>query len=273
MKGMLVRLLVAALAYAAAHDAVGRLHAQPAELALADRQQDRWSWHGRIPVGKTIEVKGINGSIAAQAASGDEVTVTADKHGRRSDPDEVRIEVLEHRDGVTVCAVYPGRHNYCGAGDDGRMSTPNNDVEVDFVVHVPRGVAFVGSNVNGDVEATELAGPVEARTVNGGVSIATTTGEATASTVNGAVTAVVRGAGDRQPLRFRTVNGSITLSLPANLGADVDAQTVNGTISTDFPVTVTGRLSPRRLVGRIGDGGRDLRLSTVNGSIRVRSLR
>jgi DUF4097 and DUF4098 domain-containing protein YvlB len=81
---------------------------------------------------------------------------------------------------------------------------------------------------------------------------------------------VLRGQGSG-PLRFHTVNGSVTVTLPRNLNADLRAQTVNGAIETDFPITVSGRLTPRRLDGRIGQGGRSLTLETVNGSIRIRA--
>jgi hypothetical protein len=66
--------------------------------------------------------------------------VTATKRGRRSDPGSVRIEVVEHGEGVTICAVYPdvdGRRNECRAGDGGHMSTRDNDVNVHFTVRVP----------------------------------------------------------------------------------------------------------------------------------------
>jgi DUF4097 and DUF4098 domain-containing protein YvlB len=51
------------------------------------------------------------------------------------------------------------------------------------------------------------------------------------------------------------------------------ADTVNGSIDSDFPVTVNGRVSPRRLRGVIGESAsppRELLLSTVNGDIRLR---
>jgi hypothetical protein len=237
----------------------------------AVRQGGDWTWHGRLAAGKTIEIRGVNGSIGAEPATGEEVEVTARKHARHDDPDEVRIEAVEHEGGVTICAVYPGPRNRCEPGG-GHMSTRNNDVEVDFTVRVPRGVAFDGNNVNGGVEVISLDGKVDAHTVNGGVHIETAGGEATATTVNGGVRAVVRGSGTA-PLHFETVNGAIDLTLPADLGADLEAQTVNGTIDSDFPVSVTGRISPRRLTGRIGSGGRRLDLETVNGSIRLHSLR
>ncbi|MGH7672909.1 MAG: hypothetical protein ACREMC_08415, partial [Gemmatimonadales bacterium] len=69
--------------------------------------QEDFRWHGRLAPGKTIEVKGVNGDVRAVAATGPEVDVTAAKRARRSDPDEVKIEVVEHEGGVTICAVYP----------------------------------------------------------------------------------------------------------------------------------------------------------------------
>ncbi len=66
------------------------------------------------------------------------------------------------------------------------------------------------------------------------------------------------------------MNGSIALSLPADASTDVQATTVNGSITTDFPLTVTGKISPRRLTGTIGGGGRSMDLETVNGSVTLR---
>jgi len=237
-------------------------------------QQDRWSWHGRLAQGKTLEIRGINGDVTADAASGNEIEVTALKHARRSDPDDVRIEVVEHDDGVTICAVYPssrGGENTCAQGGGHSRNIRNNDVVVDFTVRVPRGVHFDGNTVNGSVEATGLSGDVALHTVNGQVRLETNGGDATAGTVNGSIEATVNALGSR-PLRFSTVNGQVSVTLPGALSADLDAKTVNGSITSDFPISVQGRLSPRHLMGRIGDGGRALDLETVNGSIRIRRV-
>jgi Toastrack DUF4097 len=244
--------------------------AQP-EGRQAQPQAGEWRWHGPIAAGKTLEIRGVNGAIEAVRATGNEVVVTATKHARESDPDEVRIEVVQSGGNVTICAVYPGRSNHCGPGDDYHMSTRHNDVEVRFHAEVPAGLVFSARTVNGAVEADNLAGPTNASTVNGDVRVETSAGDASGHTVNGSIVAVVHGAGTGA-LRFETVNGSVSLTLPKNLGADLEAQTVNGTIETDFPITVTGRLNRRHLDGRIGQGGRALQVQTVNGSIRLRAL-
>ncbi len=105
--------------------------------------------------------------------------------------------------------------------------------------------------------------------MNGSIRVSTS-GSAEASTVNGSITASMGRAQWTDALEFHTVNGGITLNLPANVSTEVRASTVNGDIETDFPLMVTGRLGPRRVTGTIGSGGRRLALETVNGSIRLR---
>lgn len=238
--------------------------------------QDRgsWSWNKALASGKTIEIKGVNGDVRAIPATGNQVSVTAEKRARRGDVDGVRIEVIEHAQGVTICAVYPTprnaeRENECRPGRGGQMNVNNNDVKVDFVVRVPAGNPLIARTVNGAVEIEGLTSNVEAYTVNGSVDVATR-GEAIAQTVNGSITAELGSVSGSSPLEFKTVNGSITLDVPANLNADVDFSVVNGDIETDFPVTVNGRFGRRSMRGVIGTGGREVDASTVNGSIRLR---
>jgi hypothetical protein len=239
---------------------------------LEAQQRDSWSWSRALPAGQTIEIRGINGEVRAGPAPAGEVRVSAEKRSQRSNLGDVTIEVVEHAGGVTICAVYPTprsvrNQNRCTPGGDGDMSVQNNDVVVDFTVQVPAGVHLVGRTVNGGIDARELTGDVDARTVNGGVTVATA-GRARGATVNGSVD-ISMGRVD-QAVKLETVNGQITLRLPAGANANVRAATVNGDISTDFPLSVQGRFGRRSLDGSIGSGGRLLELTTVNGSIAIR---
>jgi len=242
-------------------------------LAAAAGAED-FRWHGSIPDGRTLEVKGINGDVEASLASGGEAEVVAVKRSKRSNPDSVEIKVVEHGEGVTICAVYPSRgmrRNECAAGDGGRLGADDNDVEVRFTVRVPAGVAFRGRTVNGGIKADGLAAPVDAETVNGDVRLAAE-GSARAQTVNGSIHATLARAAGSEPLEFETVNGSIALELPADVDADLRAETVNGDIDSDFPLETRSsrRHPPHTARAKLGSGGRPLKLETVNGSIEVR---
>jgi hypothetical protein len=240
--------------------------------ALRAQGANAQQWRGTIAAGNAIEIKGVNGDIRAVAASGGEVEVSAQMRGRRSNPADVRIDIVQHGDGVTICAVYPSpdsRPNECQPGGAGRMNTKDNDVTVNFAVRVPLGVRFIGHTVNGDVTADSMGAPVAVSTVNGDANFSTSS-YGHASSVNGSIHATLGSTDWNDALRFNTVNGSITLDLPADLSADLRASTVNGSIGTDFPIMVTGRVNPRSLRGTVGNGGRELALESVNGSITLR---
>lgn len=229
-------------------------------------------WNGRLAAGQAIEIKGVNGGIRAEYSAGPDVEVTGRKSARRSDVNSVRVEMVPHAGGITICSVYPsdGRPNECKPGKEGRMSTKDNDVKVDFTVRVPKGVKLVAKTVNGEVLATGLQSEVEANTVNGKIKVATTD-LARAHTVNGGIEVSMGAATWDGQLEFSTVNGEIDLTMPQGVNADVKASTVNGGISTSFPLTVSGKWGPKSINGRIGNGGHELKLSTVNGGINLRS--
>jgi hypothetical protein len=241
-------------------------------LAPLARPSD-FSWHGQIAPGQSIEIKGVNGAIRAERTTGTEVEVVAVKSARHGDPNSVTVQAVPHANGVTVCAMYPSsnlaRPNECAPGNGGRMNVSNNDVRVEFTVRVPAGVQFIGRTVNGEIEAASLAGDVEAHTVNGKIRISTT-GWAEGNTVNGSIIARMGQASGPRPLEFQTVNGGIDLELPSTVNATLHASTVNGHISTDFPLMIRGKFTGRQISGSIGQGGPELSLKTVNGSIDLR---
>ena len=238
-------------------------------------RSDDFRWTGIISEGKSIEIKGISGSISAEPASGKQVEVVATKSARRSDMDEVKVEFVEHAGGVTICAVYPtdtpGVTNTCepGTGSGRNQSVRNNDVRVDFKVRVPANVGFIGRTVNGEITAASLSSNVITHTVNGSIRISTS-GYAQAKTVNGEIVASLGNGNWENTLEFKTLNGDITLDLPASVGAKVSAETFNGQISSDFPMSVLGTMSRKQISGTIGSGGRELLLKTLNGSINIR---
>jgi hypothetical protein len=247
-------------------------------LSLAPRlaAADDFRWHGSIGAGHSIEIKGINGDVRAEPSGGNEVEVVAEKTANHDNPDSVRIDVVPHGGDVTICAIYPSRDasspNECLPGSAGRMNAQNNDVQVRFTVKVPAGVGFIGKTVNGGVEANRLNGDVVLTTVNGPVTFSTT-GEARASTVNGSIKGEMGRASWSGTLGMSTVNGGITLALPADLNSDVKITTVNGDIQSDFAVTVSGVMTRRKLEGTIGGGGRLLSLGTTNGSVTLKTAR
>jgi hypothetical protein len=238
------------------------------------QETDTFTWQGRLAAGQTVEIRGVNGDVRAELALGDRIEVVARKQGRRDDPRAVAVEVVPHAGGVVICSVYPtprgaGRANRCGP-DGHSMSTGSNDVEVHYTVRLPAGIALRAHTVTGDIVAEGVRSHVDVRTVSGDVRIATSEA-ARARTVTGDVRASVGtvGSGERG-VELRTVSGDVELVLPANAGARVSIKTVSGGLRSDFPLTVEGRVPPRRLEGVIGGGGPTLTVETVSGEVRLR---
>jgi putative adhesin len=231
-------------------------------------QGDHFSWKQRLAPEQVIEVRGISGNIRADGYDGAEVEVTAEKSGR--DSGQVRIVVVPNADGVTICAVYPShrdRENTCEPGG-GHMDTRDTHARVDFTVRVPRNIRFIGATVNGEVEAQKLGRRARVASVNGSVHVSTAEW-AEATTVNGSIIARFGRANWPGTLHLATVNGRIELEVAGYLDAEVSTSSVNGSVDTDFPITVAGRMRRGNLRGTIGKGGRELELSTVNGDMEL----
>jgi hypothetical protein len=232
-----------------------------------------WSWKEKVAAGGVVEIRNVNGAISAEAGSGPDVEVTVAKKARRGNPDDLKIEVVRHGKGVTICAVYPtpegSSPNTCEPGG-GRMNVPNGfEVTAAFTVKLPAGLRFEGRTVNGGITATALGGDVDLATVNGSIE-SSASGQVRAKTVNGSVTARMGRTSWTGELELQTVNGSVTVELPASASTEVKGATVNGSIESDFGLQVTGRWGPKKVSGTIGSGGRMLNLRSVNGSIQLR---
>ncbi len=129
------------------------------------------------------------------------------------------------------------------------------------------------STVNGRVDVNNVGGEVKANTVNGSVSVTTRSGPVSANTVNGNVDVRMNSLSKGDDMSFTTVNGTVSVETPDNLDADVKMETLHGSITSDYPVQFSGQFGPKHAEGTIGRGGRDIKMSTVNGSIELRKAR
>jgi hypothetical protein len=232
---------------------------------------DDFHWQGALKAGQTLEVVNTNGEIDAGRASGD----AARAEGRRSGgDDDLYIEVVEYTDGVTICAVYakdrtPGRCHRGGVTSESGNWFHGRRAKINFDVQVPRGVRLNAMTTNGRVHCLNLDSVVEAATTNGDVEVSTSEW-ASAKTTNGGVRVSMGNAKWSGELELMTTNGSVDVTLPGSAEFHVRADTTNGGIKSDFPITVQGSFGPKNLSGTVGGGGRELKVATTNGGIELR---
>jgi len=281
----------------------GLLVASP---ALAQRflgqDEETFTWSRRIPSGGSVTIKNFNGAINITASSGSTVQIRAEKKVRneRASVSDIAFDVDESSNGVTFCTVWRGE-SMCDENHDMRdvrgsviltvaiprdarlkAATGNGELTVESAgseveVATGNGRVHVGptegrvraSTGNGDVEIENAQGPVKVSTGNGRVFVATSAGPVTASTGNGDIDVRMKSLRTEDDMTFSSGSGSIRVMLPADFNGEVDAGSGNGSLSSDFPIQLRGRMDPQHLRGTIGNGGRLLRMRTGNGRIEL----
>jgi len=232
-------------------------------LAVSAHAQVTQEFHRTVslPANGRVSLDNINGNAEITGWDRNEVQIDAVKTARDQQRlDEASIEVETGSDYVRIHTQYPHNH------------TNNNPASVHYTLHVPQNAKLDEiSLVNGSLTVQKVTGDVNARLVNGKASVRDLTGEASISSVNGSIEANFTSLNNVRQIKFKSVNGSINVGLPASPNADVSASTVNGGIKSDFPLTVQGSFASHSLHGTLGSGGTRIELSNVNGSIHLNS--
>ena len=225
----------------------------------------------------SFSLENVNGSVTITTLPSREVVIKATKNARRekSDLDKIKIEVIQGERAVKVNTIYEKK---------------NLRVKVDYDITVPEGVSLeLVRTVNGKIvisgkydraQLKTTNGSVEARgdfswldisTTNGSIAVIGVKGKVDVRTTNGSIKAELHELS--ADFRARTTNGSIRLALGHEADARLVARTTNGSIKVEYPVTVEGTVSRRRLEGKLGQGGEiTVSLETTNGSISLLKL-
>lgn len=226
------------------------------------------------PGGKA-KIKTINGFVNMTSWNRNSIQIEAEIKVRASSRreadrilDKVEIIIDRRGDRVTIEPDYPKRHRGDSFWD--RMFGSGNRPVVNFTIKVPRQTNPELRSTNGRLVVSDIEGDAVLKTTNGKIEAEGLKGSVDARTTNGSISVVIQHFRDDDQLDLSTTNGSIKLSLPSDVAADIKASTVNGSIRTDFPLKVQGRISRKRLNGEINGGGGMIDLSTVNGSISIR---
>jgi len=141
---------------------------------------------------------------------------------------------------------------------------------VQFELHVPHRAQLALRTNNGGISIDDFQGIAEFRARNGGVTLRNVGGEIKGETTNGGLTIDLTGDHwDGQGLDVSTHNGGVKMTVPERYSAELETGTVNGRVSTDFPVMVQGRFD-RQLNTTLGSGGVKLRVMTTNGGVTIR---
>ena len=227
---------------------------------------DEWTRTYTLPKGGRLEIINVNGVIEVFPATGSQVEVVAKREVRTRTDEEAKArlakaEMIEDvgKDRVHIEMKPAERENSFG---------PHGRVSIQYRVTVPPGLAMSFRTENGAVRLENIEGRMTLASTNGPVVGRGLSGSVDASTVNGGIEIGLTALdGDS---KITTVNGPATLIVAAGVGAELEAEAVNGGVVTqdDLPLAESDR-TPRRVTGRLNKGGPRITVQTTNGGVRV----
>jgi hypothetical protein len=251
-----------------------------AVCALACAQDDA----GRIVVParnssqpRVVVASSNNGSITVKTYDGKEVIVEGGdgrsrNRGRGMDGMK-RIDVPDH--GLVV----EEQNNTITIQDN----TPGG---THITVTVPPDTSLKLSSHNGSINVEGVHGEIDADCHNGGIKLVNVSGTVLADARNGGINVTMDRVDTAKPSAFSSVNGTIDVTLPADVKANLKMRSSQGSIYSDFDMNVTsGRATTqknntsdgkfrldfdRTILATVNGGGAEMTFTTVNGSVLIR---
>lgn len=228
------------------------------------------------PVNVSIHL--LRGSITVRAYNGHEVIV--DSKGLQENQADKTHDGL-HRIGGNMSDISIESDNnkvsISSHGMSGNDLTVQTPVNTSLSVHTVGGGQITVEGVNGDVDAQAL---------NGAVIIRNVSGTAVAHSLNGNVTVSLNSVKSGSPMSFTSLNGTVDITLPANLAANFSMKTNHGEIYSDFDVKLQAPPKPvvetdskkgkykvkteGSVLGTVNGGGPEFKFQTLNGNIYIR---
>jgi DUF4097 and DUF4098 domain-containing protein YvlB len=213
--------------------------------------------------GGYLSLANISGDVTIEGWKKNEVSIVAVKKGRPKDLDRISV-------GVEV-DKYEGK-DWIHVSTDYNSVFSINSGSVDYTIKVPSSTLLEDIElVNGDLKVTGVTGYLSLGTVNGSITASGMTGNAWVETVNGNLDLSFDKINKGQSIDLESVNGAVVLRIPAKSNAQVDAETLNGNVSSEFGLAVEeGVWIGRSMEGLIGSGGARIAIETINGSIDIK---
>jgi DUF4097 and DUF4098 domain-containing protein YvlB len=236
-------------------------------------------WNKTWSVGAQPELRVEAGDASIDLAGGDSSSIQArlTTEGYKIGYDG--IQVIEHQTGDHVdIRIKEPSHNFGSWGRHSvrlHLTVPRQLTAIvrtgdgSIRLRDVRGSLRVDTG-DGSIEGGNLGGALDAHTGDGSMRLDGLFSDVRLRTGDGSIQlTALPGSSMHSNWELNSGDGSITVSVPKNLSADVQLRTGDGHIKTDLPLTVSDFHSRREIHGKLNGGGPLLSIHTGDGSITV----
>lgn len=222
-----------------------------------------------LPPAGSVTIETHNGSIKVNTWDRPEIEIHAriemnSGFGSQEDAsrhrfNETSVDIDSLGDSVRIKSNYPQWD-----------TLPGSNPEIDYTIHAPRTARWTIRDHNSQIEVNDLHARLSISTHNSRVIVNGLFGALELDTHNG--NARVQFASFIAASSVQTHNGDVELIMPASSKFNLQTSSHNGRIQSEFLV-MTRNISRRgaNIIGTVNGGGPTLRLSSQNGSFRIRA--
>ncbi|MGH7618998.1 MAG: DUF4097 family beta strand repeat-containing protein [Gemmatimonadaceae bacterium] len=239
-----------------------------------------FQWNSELPPGATVHLRNGSGEIQVRPATGQSVAVSGSRTWRHGRAGDVHFVVTRSGNDYYVCAMWRNSgscnsRGYRGKNTGGFLAMfslfhRTSDATAGLVADIPSNVTVDAKTSIGSVKIEGIAAGVTAHSANGDIEATNVSGPLTLATANGNVRLSADAVSASDPINLSTTNGTIRAQLPPGTEGNFDLSVINGIVRSDFPLTQTGKSAVGgHLRGQIGTSNRVVKMHTVNGEVVV----
>ncbi len=212
----------------------------------------------------TVEITNQEGGITLKTWSQRKILIEAVKKGspEQLQHTTVGIKVTDHTITITT-----------------RCTGSEQPAHVDYTIMLPEQASATIKTDKGPIKIKHMLGSIDAFSQNGSIEICDAVQTVVAKTHKGSIKVKQKSFSQPYALFLEALQGSIDLFLPIDSNADLQAQTLSGSVTSELPVTLhacTVKLNKdtwdrlkREVHGTLGTGGAPITIEVNRGNIVV----
>lgn len=221
---------------------------EPGQVRIETRYPESGKWFGGqnnvsvdytlwIPEQASIEIKSVSGDVRTEKTSG-----------------SVKISTVSGS-----ATVVGGKKSISVKAVSGSIRVSEAEGDLDL------------NSVSGDIEVQSVRGAVEAEVISGSIRLMDIREARRVSAKSISGTVEYRGPVLPDGIyRFSSHSGGVKLLLPAESSFDLEASSFSGSVTTEFPVEMIGKISGKNIQGKVGKGGAQISAKSFSGNVEIR---